>query len=256
MDREQNTKHLESLRETHQKRLHILELQAARFGPSTPPEIQIEIEDIHDKINSLDSQLKNATEQGGKTLMIQTDVLAIFANPRGSDPLRLENEDRVIHECVERSKYRSNISLKIKHAARIDDFARSLLEGEYKIVQFSGHGAKEGLAFENELGEVQIIPKDALSETLSDYSPPIECVILNACYSNIHNQKLSVGVPYTISMNGAISDKGATEFTRGFYDAIGAGKDIEFAYKEGCRRIKLKGFGDANMPVLVKRENS
>lgn len=180
-------------------------------------------------------------------------VLAIFANPIGSSPLRLENEDRVMRESIKLSIFRENINLDILHAARVDDFARALLEKDYVIVHFSGHGTGKGLAFENESQQVQVVPKDALSETLSAYTPPIECVILNACYSDVHAESLSMGVPYTIVMSGPISDEGATEFTRGFYDAIGAGKNIEFAYKEGCRRIKLKNLPDGSMPVLVPK---
>jgi len=40
-------------------------------------------------------------------------------------------------------------------------------------------------------------------------------------------------------MEGPISDSAAIEFSRGFYDAIGAGRDIEFAYEEGCRSVDL-----------------
>jgi hypothetical protein len=185
--------------------------------------------------------------------MKQTNVLAVFANPKGSSPLRLENEDRVMRESVKLSLYREHIGLEILHAARVDDFARALLEKEYQIVHFSGHGTGKGLAFENESQQTQVVPKDALTETLSAYSPPIECVLLNACYSNVNADSLSMGVPYTIVMNGPISDEGATEFTRGFYDAIGAGKSIEFAYKEGCRRIRLKTLPDGATPVLVTK---
>ncbi len=55
-------------------------------------------------------------------------------------------------------------------------------------------------------------------------------------------------------MLGAISDEGATEFTRGFYDALGAGKPIKFAYEEGCRTISLMGLPDAHKPVLYERK--
>jgi hypothetical protein len=185
--------------------------------------------------------------------MKQINVLAVFANPKGSSPLKLENEDRVMRESIKLSLYREHIGLEILHAARVDDFARALLEKEYQIVQFSGHGTGKGLAFENEDQQVQVVPKDALAETLSAYSPPIECVLLNACYSDVHSESLLMGVPYTIVMNGPISDEGATEFTRGFYDAIGAGKSIEFAYKEGCRRIKLKNLPDGVTPILVTK---
>ncbi len=187
--------------------------------------------------------------------MGHTSILAIFANPRGSDPLRLSTEDRVIHQCLKLSKYRDNISLDVLHAATIHDVRRALLDKDYRIVHFSGHGTGRGLAFENELGQVQSIPQDALAEFLSAYSPPIECVVMNACYSDVQGHLISLGVPCTIGMNGAISDEGATEFTRGFYDAIGAGKSIEFAYQEGCRTIKLMGLPDGSTPVLFKKPN-
>jgi hypothetical protein len=180
-------------------------------------------------------------------------VLAVFANPIGSIPLRLENEDRVIRESIRQSPYKEYIDLEILHATRVDDFARALLEKNYQIVHFSGHGTDEGLAFEDENQQVQIVPKDALSETLSAYSPPIKCVLLNACFSDFDAESPPMDVPYTIVMKGPISDIGATEFVRGFYDAIGAGRTIEFAFKEGCRRIKLKELPDGAIPILFSK---
>ena len=53
-------------------------------------------------------------------------------------------------------------------------------------------------------------------------------------------------------MEGAISDKAAIEFSRGFYDAIGAGKDIEFAYDEGCRRVELAAPGTRFISKLLR----
>ncbi|GEM_PF-2134187 len=43
---ENEAQQLEQLRRGHQRRLHVLELQKAKFGISTPPEVEIEIEDI------------------------------------------------------------------------------------------------------------------------------------------------------------------------------------------------------------------
>jgi len=189
----------------------------------------------------------------GLTLMKHTKVLAVFANPTGSSPLKLGSEDRVIRECVTRSRYRENISLEIRHAITIHDLRRALLEEDYRIVQFSGHGTGKGLAFEDEQGRVRLVPPLALAELLAAYSPPIECVILNACYSNVQGQIVSSGVPFTIGMDGPVSDAGATEFTRGFYDAIGAGKDVEFAYQEGCRTIRLMGLPDGTVPMLFTK---
>jgi DNA-binding NarL/FixJ family response regulator len=124
---------------------------------------------------------------------MHTRVLVVFANPRGTDPLRLGAEDRIIHECVRRSRHRHNIHLEILHAATIHDVRRALLEQDYRIIHFSGHGTGTGLAFENELGAVHLVPPDALADFLSAYSPPLECVILNACYTRSQGQLLVLG---------------------------------------------------------------
>lgn len=167
------------------------------------------------------------------------NVLVIFANPRGTNPLRLGTEDRVIRESVKLSRYRDNISLTIRHATTVHDLRRSLLEENYQIIHISGYGTGMGLVLENELGDRYVVPQQALADLFQAYSPPIQCTILNACYSISQGQLTSLGVPFTIAMEGPISDEAAIEFSRGFYDAIGAGREIDFAYEEGCRTVKL-----------------
>ena len=54
-------------------------------------------------------------------------VLAIFANPKGSDPVRLGEEERVMKECIALCKNRNQIQLETRHAATVDDFSRALL---------------------------------------------------------------------------------------------------------------------------------
>lgn len=184
--------------------------------------------------------------------MKKISILAVLANPKGTDQLRLAEEDRVLHECIQLSKYRDNFYLVVKHAATIHDLRRTLLEHEFQIIHFSGHGTTQGLAFENEVGEAHVVPPIALAQLLSTYSPPVESVILNACFSEDQGQLVSLGVPYTIAMTAAISDKAAIEFTRGYYDAVGAGKDIIFAFEEGCRAIKLSGLSNDAAPVFLK----
>lgn len=166
-------------------------------------------------------------------------VLVIFANPRGSNALRLGTEDRVIRESINLSRYRDNISLTIRHATTVHDLRRSLLDESFQIVHISGHGTGIGLLLEDEEGGKFIVHQQALADLFQAYSPPIQCVILNACYSISQGQLISLGIPFTIAMDGPISDETAIEFSRGFYDAIGAGREINFAYEEGCRTVKL-----------------
>ncbi len=137
------------------------------------------------------------------------------------------------------SRHRDNISLTVCHATTVHDLRRALLDEQYQIVHISGHGTGIGLVLEDELGGMYVVPQQALSELFQAYSPPIQCVILNACYSISQGRLTALGVPFTIGMEGAISDDAAIEFSRGFYDAIGAGREVDFAYEEGCRSVKL-----------------
>jgi len=180
-------------------------------------------------------------------------VLVIFANPRGTDPLRLGTEDRVIRESIKLSRHRENISLTIHHATTVHDLRRALLDEEFQIIHISGHGTGSGLVLEDDLGGKYVVPQQALGELFSAYSPPIDCVILNACYSMSQGQLTSLGTPFTVAMEGAISDDAAVEFSRGFYDAIGAGKKIDFAYEEGCRTVKLAAPNTRFISQILKK---
>ncbi len=180
------------------------------------------------------------------------NVLVMLANPKGTDALRLGAEDRTIRECIAVSRNRDNLLVNIRHAATIHDFRRALLEQPYQLIHISGHGTNKGLVFEDELGERRIVPQEALADLICSYSPPIDCVLLNACYTHEQGNMISLGVSFTIAMDGPISDPAAIEFVRGFYDAMAAGKSIEFAYQEGCRTIKTAGLNENAIPVILK----
>ncbi len=187
----------------------------------------------------------------------KTKVLVVFANPRSSKALRLGSEDRAINEAIKRSKNRENIILKRCHAATIHDLRRAMLEDQYQIVHISGHGTGNGLVLEDEGGGMFVVPQHALAEYFQSYSKPegsLECVILNACYSISQGKIISLGVPLTIAVEGPINDNAAIEFSRGFYDAIGAGYAISFAYAEGCRTVELAASGAKWNSKLLKKD--
>jgi hypothetical protein len=55
-------------------------------------------------------------------------------------------------------------------------------------------------------------------------------------------------------MSKAIGDQAAIKFATGFYDAIGAGKSVETAYKFGCNAIQLENIPEHLTPRLRKRQ--
>jgi hypothetical protein len=127
------------------------------------------------------------------------------------------------------------------------------LDDEYEIVHFSGHGTGTGLAFEDRDGRLYVPPQDAVAQLLADFSPPLKCLLLNACYSISQGQLTSLGVPFTVAMEGPISDDAAILFSGGFYDSIGAGKDVEFSFRQGLHALRLAGHPDTAVPHLLKK---
>jgi hypothetical protein len=181
------------------------------------------------------------------------NVLVVFANPQGMEVLRLGEEERAMREAIRLSRYREKIDFEILHASTIHDVRRALLQKNFHFVHISGHGHDAGLILEDVQGDVHSIPQEALADLLGAYSPPLACALLNACYSISQGHLISSGVPYTIGMEGPVGDRASIEFTRGFYDAIGVGKSIDFAYEEGCRTVKLAAPGSQFISQLLKR---
>ncbi|MEM8611138.1 MAG: CHAT domain-containing protein, partial [Cyanobacteria bacterium P01_H01_bin.105] len=122
-----------------------------------------------------------------------------------------------------------------------------------QIVHFSGHGTSDGaLCFENQLGQAHPVAPDALTALFEQFADQVECVLLNACYSEAQAVAIAKHINYVIGMNQAIGDEAAIAFAIGFYQAIGAGRNIEEAHKLGCVQIRFHGTPEHLIPVLVK----
>ncbi|MGB5594301.1 MAG: TIR domain-containing protein, partial [Crocosphaera sp.] len=133
---------------------------------------------------------------------------------------------------------------------------RAILDFEPNIVHFSGHGAgEEGLAFENETGQVKLVKAEPLAKLFKLFADQIECVVLNACYSEVQAKAIAQHIPYVVGMNKAIGDKAAIEFAVGFYDALGAGKSLKFAYELGCNSIEIARIPEHLTPQLLSNPN-
>ncbi|HEU5378314.1 MAG TPA: CHAT domain-containing protein [Ktedonobacteraceae bacterium] len=172
-------------------------------------------------------------------------ILVVLANPRDAHPLRLQLEGRLLEEAIRRSTYRDNFEKpKVLLAATINDLARALLDDDYHIVHIAAHGDAKGLLIlEDELGNSIHVPQQPLANLFKRYNKTIRCVLLNACRGLAQGEKISLGISYTIAMEGSLDDQAALAFSEGFYDSLGAGREIPAAYEEGCSRASLKADG-------------
>jgi hypothetical protein len=171
---------------------------------------------------------------------------------------------------------------------RTTDLRRALLDCQPQIVHFAGHGEVAnsaqvrgraevssswrsrkfspiaenadavwagGLVFEDEMGQAKLVSTESLARLFGAFeSGEIECVLLNACYSEVQATAIHQFVDCVIGMNQPIGDKAAIQFAEGFYDALGSGKSYEEAYKIGCSAIDLAGSSEYSTPVLKYRK--
>jgi len=180
-------------------------------------------------------------------------ILFLAANPKQTDRLRLDAEMKEIQKGLERSRKRSQFDLESRFAVTVREMRRAVLDLKPQFVHFSGHGAGEqGLVFEAESGQAQFVSAKGLA-SLFELFGQVECVLLNACYSKIQAEAIAHHIDYVIGMKQQVGDRAAQEFAIGFYDALGNGEDIEFAYKYACTSISLEGIPEEMTPVIRRK---
>ena len=181
-------------------------------------------------------------------------VLILSANPTNTSRCCLGKEVREIEAGLERARKRNRFILVIKEAVRPIDIHRAMLDYRPQIVHFCGHGAGYGgLAFENEVGKAQFVEGKALANLFALFASQLECVVLNACYSEIQANAISQHINYVIGMGQNIGNEAAIKFAVGFYDALGAGDSFEFAYQMGRSLLQLERSSEYDTPVIKKK---
>jgi AAA-like domain/CHAT domain len=187
-------------------------------------------------------------------------ILFLAANPKNTSQLGLDDEVREIEIGLQRSRNRDQFELKQRWAVSPREMQRSIEDLKPHIVHFSGHGVGEdGLALEDENGDVKLVQAEALAQLFRLFGakftdPPVECVLMNACYSEIQANAIAEHIPYVIGMNKAVGDKAAREFAVGFYDALGAGRKIPIAFEFGKVSISMAGIPEDLTPQLITPE--
>ena len=182
-------------------------------------------------------------------------ILFLAANPQATSQLSLDEEAKKIRQGLERSKWRDRFEIFTRWAVDPDELRRALLDIEPHIVHFSGHGTgADGLVLHPEEGKEKLASSEALANLFELFAGQIECVLLNACYSDVQAAAIHQQVDYVIGMTRAVGDRAAIKFAVGFYDALGAGRPYGMAYKFGCSAIDFEDVVQRMTPVLLARE--
>jgi Flp pilus assembly protein TadD len=202
-------------------------------------------------------------------------ILVVAANPLGSSPLKLDHEVKTIQEALRRSRKRDNFEVEYRLAATPSELRRALLDLEPHVLHFSGHGSGEqGLLFVSDesasaiyrseggevrsrstnSNEIKFVPAKPLASLLQLCEDHLECVVLNACYSDVQGDAISANIPFTIGMRDVVEDNVAIKFSQGFYDAIGAGKGYGSAFEWGKAAISFDLANEESSNILILRK--
>lgn len=190
------------------------------------------------------------TGEGGRLVNPRWRVLVATASPLNQVPLHVGRESREILEAVRRSQSRDHIAVEFLQATRVADLRRKLVEVDYDILFLSGHGEVDGPILEDEEGNSVLLSLESL-RALVDASPSIQVVLLNACYT-AESLDRPIGL-VTVGMTETVRDDVAIYFARGFFDGLGAGRDISRCIQEGRLAVQTE-LSTTDLPLVVVGE--
>jgi hypothetical protein len=177
-------------------------------------------------------------------------ILFLGANS-SNEPLELEREVHKIQVNLKLARERDHLEFRQEWAVTIDTLTQAMLDESPNIVHFSGHGEESGIVLQDEMGEPRVVAADALAGLFQLFRDTVRCVVLNSCFSDLQARAIRRHIPYVIGMSAEIPDSAAIAFATGFYQAIGAGREIPFAFALGVAKIELEGVSSDNKPILL-----
>ena len=189
-----------------------------------------------------------------KKHMNKMTVLFLAANPVVTDRLGLDEEAHLILEMIRKSEYRDSIRFVSRWAVRPMDVLQAINEEKPTVVHFSGHGAPNGdIALQNDAGGVKCVTPTAMTSAIATAADSVRLVFFNSCFSEEQARSVVSNIDVAIGMRVSIGDEAARVFAAQFYSAIGFGKDVDMAFKQGKAALLLEGIPEENTPVLYAR---
>lgn len=161
----------------------------------------------------------------------ENTVLFMTSNPKDTQVLNLNKEFNEVQDAQEKAKVPMRLRVRLDVGRK--ELLEILLMDRPSILHFSGHGTSgEGLIFQNPSGYSELVAPEALANLLGEFAGTIQCVVLNACYSEAQAQMLARHIPNVIGTDNAIGDEKAVEFSRAFYMCLFQGESYESAFRK------------------------
>lgn len=185
---------------------------------------------------------------------IPKKILFIGANPLDTARAMITQELSAIRDGIAGARERDRFELLFPEmAATPRRFQRLLIDNDPSIIHFSGHGTADGIYLEDETGHGVLVKEKALSDLFALFSESVECVVLNACFSEAQAQAIARHIPYVVGMSSEIGVQDAVKFSAGFYGALAGGESVPRAFELGRNLIDLSNLPGGAVPRLVPK---
>lgn len=181
-------------------------------------------------------------------------ILFLAANPRGSDPLKLDRECAEIQRELKLAPHRDDFRFESRWSVGIDELMRHLTELDPVVIHFSGHSGAAGLLLEDERGEPQPVSARALMMMVGTTARNARLVVLNACYTIVQAEALRARIDCVVGIDGAIGDDAARAFAIRFYGALGNRRSIGNAVEQGIAALAARQLPDEVLPRCLSRD--
>jgi len=182
-------------------------------------------------------------------------ILGVVSSPRGLPALDVEKEQDQLARALARPTSKGMAEVHWAPTATWADLQDLLLDEEWHVLHFIGHGdfdpdRDEGvLALVREDGRADLVAAHRLVDLLRQARPMPRLVVLNSCsgaaagvsdlFSGTAAALVRGGVSAVAAMQYEISDPAAVAFARGFYAAIVRGRGVDDAVSSG--RVAILG---------------
>lgn len=187
----------------------------------------------------------------------QKVILCLSANPVNTDRLSTEVEFKKIKQAIQMSPGNDAYRVVYEPAVTVAEFRTAILVNKPAIVHFSGHGSPAGkIMLHDERERSKEIEPAALGNFFSiirQAAIPLECVVLNACYSKVQAEEIHKSIDTVIGMSNKVGDTAAIAFAQTFYGVLGTSQPYKIAFLLGCNDIDLNGLDGEDTPKIFER---
>lgn len=174
-----------------------------------------------------------------------TGILYLYANPTGKAPALFEREQKQIDNVLDAYK-----DTKFVKRSQVEAFKllKELMMNPSTVVHLAIHGTRKGeLLFVDAEGEADGITVDRLFkifEQLKTKNLLPDLLLINACHSKGHAEKLAEIVEFAIGIDGSFPVTAAVKFAEIFYLNYLTGATFQYSFNEAVLAIEKLEIAD------------